>query len=573
MKRYAQFIPALIVLAALLCIAGQGLPPLRVKEIDGSPSLTFVSELRLANGSLTDAGSNAAVIIDFSGITDTTDAFWITNTTAANSISNRFGAGVRIGANSVNATTIAASGALTGGSFDIGGGNFTVSGAGATEIAGTLTLASTLSLQSAAAPTTTAAQIAFDNNAWAASRGTIQLHDGTANTYGVFALASDAPSNGQVPTWNTGGTITWETPSASAAAGPFTNAYVGWGNSSGTNNILIHPGGFNVSNGVFSATVESLDFNPGGGSFTYTPTTIDMRLPSAVNIWDSTVTLHQLYVNDLVSLTLAYDSPRASANITYPLIVGSGANGDRSAATNAFQVGSVLGNNDFIFYVSTNGHTVVLSNLVVGGSISSGSGSSAAGSITMNEGTAPSLTANMFSIYSPTDVAAGGLAFVLPAAAFSGPVKVANSSGVMTISAAAFTDIQALAPSVIVTNGASTAITVSNSFAANGGISIATNANNTGTALVGYTLVTNATGNFTLAALTLPDTSSVWCFNIAVTNGSGADITITGPNGTKAAKQQGGSAPAVTYCTNLTWTEINVRALQGKFTNWNFTTH
>jgi len=37
----------------------------------------------------------------------------------------------------------------------------------------------------------------------------------------VGVLASDTPSNGQVPTWNTGGTITWE------AASSGTSVYVG----------------------------------------------------------------------------------------------------------------------------------------------------------------------------------------------------------------------------------------------------------------------------------------------------------------------------------------------------------
>lgn len=70
----------------------------------------------------------------------------------------------------------------------------------------------TLEIPNGAAPTTSAfGQIAADNDAWAASRGAVQCYDGTANTYLVGVLASDTPSNGQVPTWNTGGTITWET--------------------------------------------------------------------------------------------------------------------------------------------------------------------------------------------------------------------------------------------------------------------------------------------------------------------------------------------------------------------------
>lgn len=76
----------------------------------------------------------------------------------------------------------------------------------------TLTLSAALQLLSDPAPTTgTAGYMAFDNNAWASGRGAVQVYDGTANTYLVGVLASDTPTNGQVPTWNTGGTITWET--------------------------------------------------------------------------------------------------------------------------------------------------------------------------------------------------------------------------------------------------------------------------------------------------------------------------------------------------------------------------
>jgi hypothetical protein len=73
-------------------------------------------------------------------------------------------------------------------------------------------------------------------------------------------------------------------------------------------------------------------------------------------------------------------------------------------------------------------------NILTPGSVSTGVGGSIAGSFTSTEGTAPSLTANAFSIYSPADVAAGGLAYVLPAAAATGVLLATNSSGVMTIS-------------------------------------------------------------------------------------------------------------------------------------------
>lgn len=104
-----------------------------------------------------------------------------------------------------------------------------------TIISGYFTLASDFSngtllkFPISASPTLTApSSSAFDSNAWAANRGALQLYDGTANTYVVATLASDTPSNGQVPTWNTGGTITWETPSAGSGGAP------AWGDITGT---------------------------------------------------------------------------------------------------------------------------------------------------------------------------------------------------------------------------------------------------------------------------------------------------------------------------------------------------
>lgn len=83
-----------------------------------------------------------------------------------------------------------------------------------------------LQLPIGAAPTTDAfGEIAGYNDAWAAGRGVVQFWDGTANTYLVGVLASDVPTNGQVPTWNTGGMVTWETPTGGGSSAP-TNTLV-----------------------------------------------------------------------------------------------------------------------------------------------------------------------------------------------------------------------------------------------------------------------------------------------------------------------------------------------------------
>lgn len=94
-----------------------------------------------------------------------------------------------------------------------------VSGSGSETAAVTVSLPSTIDLggktsfevPNGSGPTTDAfGELAGDNDAWAASRGAVQWYDGTANTYLVGTLVSDAPADGQVPKWNTGGTITWE---------------------------------------------------------------------------------------------------------------------------------------------------------------------------------------------------------------------------------------------------------------------------------------------------------------------------------------------------------------------------
>ena len=90
---------------------------------------------------------------------------------------------------------------------------------------GVTTGIATLNFDDSAAPTTdTNNELAVDNNAW--TRGAVQFFDGTANTYLIGALVADAPANGEVATWNTGGTVTWESAGAgdvlADASVPFT---------------------------------------------------------------------------------------------------------------------------------------------------------------------------------------------------------------------------------------------------------------------------------------------------------------------------------------------------------------
>jgi hypothetical protein len=103
----------------------------------------------------------------------------------------------------------------------------TITGSGAESAAITVSLPSVLDLggktsfeiPNAASPITTIfGQIAGKNNAWGTSRGTIQMTDGTETVYVLALKGSDTPTAGQVPTYNSDGTWTAETPAAASSS-------------------------------------------------------------------------------------------------------------------------------------------------------------------------------------------------------------------------------------------------------------------------------------------------------------------------------------------------------------------
>ena len=71
--------------------------------------------------------------------------------------------------------------------------------------------ASSFELPNGAAPTVDAfGEIAGDNNQWAASRGAPVFFDGTESIALIGTVSTNAPTNGYVPKWQTGGTILWQ---------------------------------------------------------------------------------------------------------------------------------------------------------------------------------------------------------------------------------------------------------------------------------------------------------------------------------------------------------------------------
>lgn len=194
---------------------------------DGDGAITF---LGLGNGSDEDftlnlddtantismSSSTGVTDFDFGTIDVNTDTLDLTGTGTINGLD---------AIDSTSETTLEAALDISGEVTSTGmgstviGDNITVSGwtlqgtttlgtvAGAIDAGG----ATSFEIPNAAAPTVSVfGQIAGDNNLWAASRGAPIFYDGTAAVGLIGALVSDAPSNGQVPKWNTGGTITWE---------------------------------------------------------------------------------------------------------------------------------------------------------------------------------------------------------------------------------------------------------------------------------------------------------------------------------------------------------------------------
>jgi hypothetical protein len=161
-----------------------------------------------------------------------------------------------------------------------------------------------------AAPTVDAfGEVAGDNDAWAAGRGALLFYDGTAATRLVGVLASDTPSNGQVPKWNTGGTITWEDDNISGGG-----SGGGLGTNFVLNGVLLQPA--TITNGL--SVIWSTNAN---GHAVAAVSLVETNIPSTIARLDSptftgTVTFDTLVANTLqVPFASRYAAANASSNL------------------------------------------------------------------------------------------------------------------------------------------------------------------------------------------------------------------------------------------------------------------
>lgn len=350
----------------------------------------------------------------------------------------------------------------------------------------TATSATSFNIPNSAAPTLSVfGDLAGDNNIWASGRGAPLFFDGTANTVLVGTLASDTPTNGQVPTWNTGGTITWETPSG------------GGGSITAADTLVIYSDGAN---------------NPVGDSdFTWNKTTNVLTVGSLTTATTNTPKVEYF--------------PTQTSDTHYVTgVSGDGGNDDDDAWV--ISKGSVLGTGNVLSIASTGAITIPGALTVTGHSTLEGvtsSGATGTGSIVF--GTSPTITTPKI-ITSLNDTNGNSLIKVTATSSAVNQITVANAasgSGPTISTTGSGTDIDLnLSPKgagnvVITGSGALNINTTSNAFSlgADGSTYFATDGDTNGNLTIGVgdgdrITVTNA-GEVAIGSISSDGTGKIVC--------------------------------------------------------------
>lgn len=262
---------ACLVLAPLALAQNQNVTQqIATKRVNSDIAIGSGRTITIESGGTLTANSGAT--INIAGIAPS-DATYITQTTSSGLSAEQALSSLSTGLLQVTTATGVLSSVTT--SAGIAGLLSDETGSGALVFGTSPAFTTNFTFANSSSPTTSSvAQTAFDTDAWASGRGAVQLYDGTAATYLVGVLASDTPSDGQVPRWNTGGTITWETPSGGGGGGTFPG--------SSTDNALVRfdgTGGSTVqnSNVTLADSGTALVFS-GAAGLTATGTSVDVSL-------------------------------------------------------------------------------------------------------------------------------------------------------------------------------------------------------------------------------------------------------------------------------------------------------
>lgn len=223
-------------------------------------------------------------------------------------------------------------------------------------------------------PTTDAdGEMAADEDGWGSGFDALEWFNGTASARFVAVTASDTPSNGQVPTFNTDGEITWETVSGGSGDsitidGSAVDTTAAFASSGGIDFVFADGGEGGPDAVTANLNAESVDsdaFVDGGidrehlsaaAQAIYTETTPDAHTVSiSATTGEGYGSVH--YVSNTATVTL----PAVTAGCSFTFIcVGTSATIDANASDRIVLDGTALDDGDSIDSAGAAGDVVTI---------------------------------------------------------------------------------------------------------------------------------------------------------------------------------------------------------------------